>query len=244
MSFLEQDRPTIRTINTNTGVAEVPVNGHASVGLFIALAGVTGGLFVFETSIDGNTWVPASGLRTSGQLLETNTGAISATPAFGYVFDVAGANFFRVRATAGSFGAATCTFAVSGVLKNFYELGITKPFSHGDFDFQYVAAADGSPFSATVATQLIAASATYRNNVTGLQAINIGATATEFVLQDAAATPAVLFRTFLPALMTVPVSFAFSTPLRSGAATASRINARCVTAGASIHLSLQGFTGP
>jgi hypothetical protein len=242
MSFLEQDRPTLRTISTNTGIAEVPVNGHASVGLFIALAGVTGGLFVFETSIDGNTWVPASGLRTNGQLLENNTGAISATPAFGYVFDVAGANFFRVRATAGSFGVANCTFAVSGVLKNFYELGTTKPFSHGDFDFRYVAAADATPFNATAPTQLIAASATYRNYVTGLQAINVGATATEFVIQDQ--TPTTMFRTLLPALMTVPVSFQFPTPLRSGVAAASRIDARCVTSGASIHLSLQGFTGP
>jgi hypothetical protein len=242
MSFLEQDRPTVKTITTNTGVAEVPVNGQASVGLFIALAGVTGGLFVFETSIDGTTWVPASGLRTNGQLLESNTGAISATPAFGYVFDVAGANWFRVRATAGTFGTATCTIAVSPVLKAFYEVGITKPFSHGDFDFRYVAAADATPFSATSATQLVAASATYRNHVTGLQAINVGATATEFVIQDQ--TPTVMFRTLLPALMTLPVNFQFPTPLRSGVAAASRIDARCVTAGASIHLSLQGFTGP
>jgi len=222
-------------------VAEVPVTGQASVGLFIALAGVTGGLFVFETSIDGATWVPVVGIRSNGQLLESGAGPLSATPAYGFIFDVAGANFFRVRATAGTFGTATCTIAVSPVSRNFQQAGVFKLFSAAENDFRYIAAADATPFNATTATQLVAAVAIYRNYVTVLQLINIGGTATEFGLQDA--TPTVMWRTFLPANMTVPASFQFPTPLRSGSGTASRIDGRCVTAGASIHLSFQGYFG-
>ena len=290
MAFLEQDAPILRSIISASGEAVIPVNGMATVGLFIALTGVTGANFSFEASIDGGAsgnWYNLHAMRTNGIVVETTTGVISATPAYGYVFDVSGSNWLRVRATAGTFGTAACFFAPSLVPRPFQNVmggtqprdsvttgnplyiatgrnanltGITpgrmvdlwadlsgklvnKAFAPAELDFRYVAAADATPFSATTATQLVAAVATYRNYITGFQAINVGATATEFVLQDSTATPAVLFRIFLPANMTSPVDFTFPSPLRSGSGTASRIDARCVTAGASIHLSLQGFAG-
>lgn len=290
MSFLEQDAPILRSIISASGEAVIPVNGLATVGLFIALTGVTGANFSFEASIDGGAtgnWYAVHAMRTNGHVVETTTGVISATPTYGFVFDVSGSNWLRVRATAGTFGTAACLFAPSIVPRPFQNVmggvqprdsavagnplyiatgrnanlsGITpgrmvdlwadlsgklvnKSFAPAELDFRYVAAADASPFSATAATQLVAAVATYRNYITGLQAINVGATATEFVLQDSTGTPAVLFRTFLPANMTTPIDFTFQSPLRSGSGTASAINARCVTAGASIHLSLQGFAG-
>ena len=289
MSFLEQDRPIPLNITSNTGAVEIPVNGQATVGLFISLNGVTGGNFSFEASIDGGAsgnWYPVHGMRTNGHVVESSTGVISATPAYGFVFDVSGSNWLRVRATAGTFGTATCLFAPSSVPRPFQNVMggvqprdssvpgnplylatgrsanlpgvtagrnvdlwasldgklITKDFAPAELDFRYVAAADASPFSAITATQLVAAVATYRNYVTALQAINVGAVATEFVLQDSG-TPTIMWRGFLPASMTIPVNFTFPTPLRSGSGTASAINARCVTAGASIHLSLQGFQG-
>ena len=288
MSFLQQDTPILRSIISASGEAVIPVNGMATVGLFIALTGVTSANFSFEASIDGGAagnWYNLHAMRTNGHVVETSTGVISATPAYGFVFDVSGSNWLRVRATAGTFGTAACLFAPSLVPRPFQNVMggvqprdsasagnplyiatgrnanlaavtagrmvdlwadlsgklVNKPFAPAELDFRYVAAADATPFSATVATQLIAAVATYRNYITGLQAINIGATATEFIIQDQ--TPTVMFRTFLPANMTTPVDFTFPSPLRTGSGTASRIDARCVTAGASIHLSLQGFAG-
>ena len=288
MSFLQQDTPILRSIISASGEAVIPVNGMATVGLFIALTGVTSANFSFEASIDGGAagnWYNLHAMRTNGHVVETSTGVISATPTYGFVFDVSGSNWLRVRATAGTFGTAACLFAPSLVPRPFQNVMggvqprdsatagnplyiatgrnanlaavtagrmvdlwadlsgklVNKPFAPAELDFRYVAAADATPFSATVATQLIAAVATYRNYITGLQAINIGATATEFIIQDQ--TPTVMFRTFLPANMTTPVDFTFPSPLRTGSGTASRIDARCVTAGASIHLSLQGFAG-
>jgi hypothetical protein len=290
MAFLEQDTPILRSIISASGEAVIPVNGMATVGLFIALTGVTSANFSFEASIDGGAtgnWYAVHALRTNGHVVETTTGVISATPTYGFVFDVSGSNWFRVRATAGTFGTAACLFAPSLVPRPFQNVmggvqprdsatagnplyiatgrnanlsGITpgrmvdlwadlsgklvnKSFAPAELDFRYVAAADASPFNAIVATQVVAAVATYRNYITGLQAVNVGGTATEFVLQDSTGTPSILFRTLLPANMTTPVDFTFQSPLRSGSGTASRIDARCVTAGASIHLSLQGFAG-
>ena len=290
MSFLQQDTPILRSIISASGEAVIPVNGMATVGLFIALTGVTSANFSFEASIDGGAagnWYNLHAMRTNGHVVETSTGVISATPTYGFVFDVSGSNWLRVRATAGTFGTAACLFAPSLVPRPFQNVMggvqprdsasagnplyiatgrnanlaavtagrmvdlwadlsgklVNKSFAPAELDFRYVAAADATPFSATVATQLIAAVATYRNYVTGLQAINVGGTATEFVLQDFTATPVVMFRTLLPANMTTPVDFTFPSPLRTGSGTASRIDARCVTAGASIHLSLQGFAG-
>lgn len=289
MSFLEQDRPIVRNIISASGQVVIPVNGLASLSLVLTLAGVTGGNFTFEGSLDttdgtdGN-WYSVQGIRTNGAAIENTTGALSASPGYGHIFDVTAFNWFRIRATAGTFGTATVTAAPSASVRPLYgaqqgvaprdsalpgnplfiasglsanRLGvtsgrnvdlfadvagklITKDFAPAELDWRYTAAADAAPFSATTATQLVAAVATYRNYITGLQLINVGATATEFVIQDN--VPNVMWRTFLPANMTLPVTFNFISPLRTGGSgTNSRIDARCVTAGASIHISMQGY---
>ena len=290
MSFLEQDAPVLRSIISASGEAVIPVNGLATVGLFIALTGVTGANFSFEASIDGGAtgnWYAVHAMRTNGHVVESTTGVISATPTYGFVFDVSGSNWLRVRATAGTFGTAACLFAPSRVPRPFQQVmggiqprdsvvagnplyiatgrnanlsGITpgrmvdlwadlsgklvhKAFAPAELDWQYRAAADATPITTTALVTLAAAVATYRNYVTALQAINTNAVATELVIQDTNGTPVVLFRTFLPANMTAPASFTFPTPLRASSGTASGINARLVTTGASVHLSAQGFAG-
>jgi hypothetical protein len=113
---------------------------------------------------------------------------------------------------------------------------ITKPFSIPELDWQNVL----SPISTAVDTALkIAGAAGIRNYVTALQLINVGATATEVQLKDGAT---VIWRTFLPAGMTIPISFNFPTPLKGTAATV--VNFTTVTAGCSVYVSGQGYMAP
>lgn len=110
------DAPITRSITTNTGIAAIPVNGLGNVGLFMTLTGVTSGNFSFEASIDSTdgvngNWFLIPGMLTNATALQTATGALSATPAFGWQFDVTCFNYFRVRATAGTFGTAALWFA-------------------------------------------------------------------------------------------------------------------------------------
>lgn len=112
---IETEAPITRSITTNTGIAAIPVNGLGSVGLFMALTGVTSGNFSFEASIDSTdgtngNWFVIPGLRSNALALES-TVALSATPAYGWQFDVTCFNYFRVRATAGTFGTAALWFA-------------------------------------------------------------------------------------------------------------------------------------
>jgi hypothetical protein len=299
--MLADDKLITRIFSNATQIEAIPVNGLGNVGVFMVFAGVTGANFTYEASLNGTNWFAISGLRTNNAALEAASGALSATPAYGWQFDVTCFNWFRVRATAGTFGTVTCQFApgsspkivslvngisgvqpVSGTVNaagpaardsitpgnplyiatgrsaniagvtagrnvelwaNLEGKLVNKAFAPAELDWQYRAAADATPITTTALVPLIAAVATFRNYLTALQAINTNAVATELVIQDATATPAVLFRTFLPANMTVPASFVFPTPLRTGSGTASAINARLVTTGASVYLSAQGFAG-
>jgi hypothetical protein len=293
--MLADDRMITRTFNNATQTETIPVNGLSNVGMFMVFAGVTGANFTFEASLDNVNWFAISALRTNNAALESATGALSATPAYGWQFDVTCFNWLRVRATAGTFGTVTTNFApgentkplvviagvngiqaiagaaardstapgnplyiatgrsanIAGVTAGrFVDLWanlegklVTKDFAPAELDWQYRAAADATPITTNALVTLAAAVATFRNYVTGLQAINTNAVATELVIQDTTATPNVMFRTFLPANMTAPVNFTFPTPLRAGSGTASGISARCVTTGASVHLSAQGFAG-
>jgi hypothetical protein len=299
--MLEDDKLITRIFSNAAQIEAIPVNGLGNVGVFMVFAGVTGANFTYEASLDGTNWFAISGLRTNNAALESASGALSATPAYGWQFDLTCFNWFRVRATAGTFGTVTCQFApgrnpkivtlvngisgvqpVSGTVnaagpaardsttpgnplyiatgRSANLAGVTagrnvdlwadlsgklvnKAFAPAELDWQYRAAADSTPITNTTLVTLAAAVATYRNYVTALQAINTNAVATELVIQDTNGTPVVLFRTFLPANMTFPASFVFPTPLRASSGTASGINARLVTTGASVHLSAQGFAG-
>jgi hypothetical protein len=293
--MLEDDKLITRIFSNAAQIEAIPVNGLGNVGVFMVFAGVTGANFTYEASLDGTNWFAISGLRTNNAALESTSGALSAAPAYGWQFDVTCFNWFRVRATAGTFGTVTCQFApghnsrivslvnglsgvqpVSGPAARdsaapgnplYIATGrsanlagvtagrnvdlwadlqgklVTKNFAPAELDWRYNAATDSAPITTTALVALVTAAATYRNYLTALQAINTNAVATELVIQDATATPAVLFRTFLPANMIVPASFVFPTPLRAGSGTASAINARLVTTGASVRLTAQGFAG-
>lgn len=108
---IQTDAPIIRNITANGGIAAIPVNGLGNVGLFMTLAGVTSGQFTFEGSIDSTdgvngNWFAVPGTRSNLAAIESASGALSATPAYGWMFNVVCFNYFRVRATAGTFGTA------------------------------------------------------------------------------------------------------------------------------------------
>ncbi len=113
---VETEAPAVRTITSNTGIVALPVNGLGNVGLFMTLAGVTSGQFTFEGSIDSTdgvngSWFVIPGARSNLTAVDTASSALSATPAYGWLFNVVCFNYFRVRATAGTFGTATLLLA-------------------------------------------------------------------------------------------------------------------------------------
>jgi hypothetical protein len=303
---LSADKPYVIPITTNTGVAVVPAFGMNSVGLFMLLTSVASANFIFEASIDSTdgtngTWFNIPGLRTNGSQLDLTTGVISATPAYGWQFDVACFTFFRVRATAGTFTGNAAQYIYPSDTPNITNLGlssngggssgalspfvqgaavrnstapgnplfvavgratniaaitdarnvelnadlqgklISKPYSTNELDWQASAASDGASITTTTVTTLKAAIATYRQYVTAIQLHNSAAVATEVVLQDSTGTPVVLWRGYMPASMTSPRDIVFPTPLRTGSGTASAVNLRCVTTGAAIWWSVQGY---
>lgn len=109
---VETQAPIQRTITAIGGQVAISVNGLGNVGLAMTLTGVTAGQFAFEASLDSTdgvngTWFAIPGVRSNAAAAEIATGALSATPAYGWQFNVVCYNYFRVRATAGTFGTTT-----------------------------------------------------------------------------------------------------------------------------------------
>jgi hypothetical protein len=130
--MLEDDKLITRIFSNATQIEAIPVNGLGNVGVFMVFAGVTGANFTYEASLDGTNWFAISGLRTNNAALEAASGALSATPAYGWQFDVTCFNWFRVRATAGTFGTVTCQMAPGENTKPLVQVvgpGGTQPIS-------------------------------------------------------------------------------------------------------------------
>jgi hypothetical protein len=115
---------------------------------------------------------------------------------------------------------------------------VVKPYGIPELDWQFAGAAGGITNTTDVAMKA-AAGAGVRNYVTGATLINTGAAATEVVLKDGAT---VIFRLNLPANMTTPVDLVFATPLKGTANTT--LNVACLTAGAAVFVSAQGYAAP
>lgn len=115
---------------------------------------------------------------------------------------------------------------------------VAKPYSIPELDWQYAGVAGGIIDTVDKVAKA-AGAAGIRNYVTGVDLINVGTVATEFVIKDGAT---VVWRTFLPANMTTPVDVTFSTPLRGTAATA--VNLACITTGAAVYANTQGYQAP
>lgn len=107
-------------ITANGGIASIFCEGHATVGAAMSTSSLAGHAVAFEVSndaqLDANsdtvvastgTWYPIGGNRTATTVWENVSSTFSATPAYGWVFQVSPWRFFRVRATAHTSGSAT-----------------------------------------------------------------------------------------------------------------------------------------
>jgi hypothetical protein len=114
---------------------------------------------------------------------------------------------------------------------------IQKPFSIPELDWQFQQV---TPVADTADKVLKAAGAAgIRNFITGLQVKNINAVPTEIVIKDGAT---VIWRGHLSANMLNADSISFAIPLHGTAATA--LNFACITTGASVYVSAQGYQAP
>ncbi len=114
---VSDDKPLILPINNPAGQVAVPVEGLGSLGLFMSLVGVTGGIFNFEGSIDSTdglngNWFAVPGARSSLVSIEPQA-TLSATAPYSWLFNTVGLNYFRVRASGGTFGVATTIITTS-----------------------------------------------------------------------------------------------------------------------------------
>lgn len=267
------EQPVVGTITSAAGQVAFNINGLNNVGLFMVLTGVTAANFVFEASIDSTdgvngNWFSVLGTRSNLTSIESTSGTLSATPAYGWVFSVVCFNYFRVRATAGTFGTAqiiaspsegvspalfpasgrvttaSATARTDGQLSPLNLDGqgklIVNLFSTNELTWQSTAAA-GAPITTATTTLVKNSVGGFRQYVTALQLVNNSATGTEIALQDTAGTPATLWRSFVGPNAVRDIQF--PTPLRTGTGTSSGVSLVTVTAGASIWWAAQGFIG-
>ncbi len=83
-------------------VSETPfVRAHCS-GTFSATD-------TFEGSMDGLSWTPVEGRRSTGNVSESSTGALAAIPGYSWEFNLLGYTRFRIRNTAYTSGSQTWT---------------------------------------------------------------------------------------------------------------------------------------
>ena len=115
---------------------------------------------------------------------------------------------------------------------------ITKPYSIPEMEWSYAAISGGTVDTTDVPLKT-AAGAGLRNYVTDGDLINKSTTATEYVLKDGAT---VIWRTYLPASMTVAIPVHFSSPRKTSANTA--LNGACITTGAAVYANWSGHVAP
>jgi hypothetical protein len=114
---------------------------------------------------------------------------------------------------------------------------VVRPYSIPEQDWTFTVAA---PVTATADTVLqAAAGAGIKNYLAGLQIINTNAVATEVVIKDGAT---VIWRSYLPANMSMPFDVDFVTHPRTSANAA--LNFACITTGANVYVSAQGYKAP
>lgn len=129
---------------------------------------------------------------------------------------------------------------LAGALATMIGALVVQPHALPEATWSFPVAAGGIVNTTDVVAR-VAAAAGIRNYVTAMQIKNAHPTvATEFVIKDGAST--VLWRGHLAAAMNGSADITFEPPLRGSAATA--INIACITTGAQVYASLQGYAAP
>jgi hypothetical protein len=115
------------------------------------------------------------------------------------------------------------------------QLTIAKPFSPSEADFQFACAAGGITNTTDVVLRA-APPAGQRNHLTSMQIKNVNAVATEIVVKDGAT---VIWRGHCPASMLYADMIHFPNPVDAAGA----LNFACLTTGAQVFVSAQGYVG-
>ena len=107
-------QPIVDVITANGQNVAMQVGASGVVAVTMVAASLVGHNATFEVSIDSTngtdgTWVAVQALRSNANTIETTTGVLAASPAYGWRVGVAGWNWFRIRATAHTSGTATYT---------------------------------------------------------------------------------------------------------------------------------------
>lgn len=131
--------------------------------------------------------------------------------------------------------ASVATGDVADLISTLQGVQVTRPWQIPELEWAYACPAGGITDAAD-AVLAAAAGAGLRRYVTSMTLSNASATATEVVIKDGAA---VIWRGHLPANAAM-CEIVFGNPLKTTANTA--LNFACVTAGAAVYVSAQGFT--
>jgi hypothetical protein len=223
---VELNPPILGSIVTNTGQVAAPVQEINAATIFVALTGVTAGVFNFEGSLDSTdgvngNWFPVTAVRTNSGIANIQE-QLSATPAFAWQVNLACINYLRVRASSGTFGTAAFQIVTSatdifegllaatvqGAIPSGSNLGATQPVFVGGRTTLANATArtDGqmSPFTMDGQGRLIVKP--YSTNELDWQAFNANAspinTATVTTLKGAIAT----YRQYVTAIQLINTS--------------------------------------
>lgn len=92
----------------------VPTSRVSTVSITTVASTLVGHNAIFEVSnnstngVNGN-WYTVQAVRTDANIIESTTGVLAATPAYGWELNVSAYAYFRVRATAHTSGTATYT---------------------------------------------------------------------------------------------------------------------------------------
>jgi hypothetical protein len=99
-------------ITANAQTVAVNVSRQSNIMVHMVAASLVGHNATFEGSIDSTNgtdgaWFAIQAVRSNANTIETATGVLAATPAYGWELSVNGLSWFRVRATAHTSGTAT-----------------------------------------------------------------------------------------------------------------------------------------
>lgn len=102
------------TVGTITASGQtVQVDAKRMGNLAIMVAGTFAGInLAFEGSLDGTTWFGIQAARTVGGVVESTTGALSATPA--YAWNIGATSYAAVRVRATAFTSGTMNVTMKG----------------------------------------------------------------------------------------------------------------------------------
>ena len=105
---------TTGNITSNTGTLAINVERTSNISFHCVNAGVSGATFNWEASLNSTNgtngnWFSVQAVQTNANTIGTSATAIGATPSFGWEASVNGYRWFRIRASAGTFGTSTWT---------------------------------------------------------------------------------------------------------------------------------------